>query len=341
MSKQILVISPSWIGDCVMTQPMLRRLHELSDCEIDVFAPQFSQAVFRRMPEIRNILDNPFAHGALQLKQRYQIGKDLGKRGYHQVIVLPNSLKSGLIAWATGIKIRTGYVGESRYFLLNDIRRLDKQKLPLMVDRYTALAHPSQDAFTGNSSQPKLMVDTNNQQHILNKLGLNTDKPILAFCPGAEYGPAKRWSPNYFAQTAQHFLQKGWQVWLFGSQKDATIAEEIQHYSGSQCVNLCGKTALNESIDLLALATFVVCNDSGLMHLSAALDRHLVALYGSTSAEHTPPLSPKAHILSLNLDCAPCFERQCPKGHTNCLQQLLPEKVITLIETQLKHIQAA
>lgn len=332
MSKQILIISPSWIGDCVMTQPMLRRLHELSDCEIDVFAPKFSQAVFARMPEIRTILDNPFAHGALALKQRYQVGKALGKRGYEQVIVLPGSLKSGFIAWATGIQTRTGYVGESRYFLLNDIRRLDKQQLPLMVDRYTALAHPSQEAFTGHSSQPKLTIDAENQQQILNKLNLNTDKPILAFCPGAEYGSAKRWPATHFAQTAQHFLQQGWQIWLFGSQKDAAIAEAIQQHSGSQCVNLCGKTTLNESMDLLALAQFVVCNDSGLMHLSAALDRPLLALYGSTSAEHTPPLHPQAQTLSLDLTCSPCFERTCPQGHTNCLYQLLPEKVITHIE---------
>lgn len=335
MTKHILIISPSWIGDCVMTQPLLRRLHELNDCEIDVFAPAFSQAVFSRMPEVRDILNNPFAHGQLSLKQRYQVGQDLAKKGYDQIIVLPNSLKAGFIAWATHIKQRTGYVGEGRYFLLNDIRHLNRTRLPLMVDRYTALAHPALDDFTTPSSQPRLIVDSHHQKTVLEKHKLNTEKPILALCPGAEYGSAKRWPTQHFAAVAQHFFQQGWQIWLFGSQKDAAIAQEINQLSGSICIHLCGQTTLNESIDLLALAKYVVCNDSGLMHLSAALDRPLIALYGSTSAAHTPPLHPKAIVLTRNLDCAPCFQRECPKGHTHCLTQLLPEQVIEHITTQV------
>lgn len=333
MGKQILIISPSWIGDCIMTQPLYRRLHELhSGCEIDVFAPKWSQAVFARMPEIRHILDNPFGHGALALKERWRIGRELGQRGYDQVIVLPGSLKSAIIARATGIKQRTGYVGESRYLLLNDIRKLDKTALPLMVDRYTALAHPSQADFNGISSQPRLHIQAANQQAALLQYGLNTTQPILAFCPGAEYGPAKRWPANYFAQTARHYAAQGWQIWLFGSHKDAPIATEIQQLSGGVCVDLCGKTDLAQAIDLLALANGVVCNDSGLMHVAAALNRKLVAVYGSSSPNHTPPLSDDARIASLNLPCSPCFKRECPFGHTNCLNQLQPEKIIQLLD---------
>lgn len=315
-----------------MTQPLYRRLHELhGDCVIDVFAPKWSQAVFARMPEIREILDNPFGHGALALGERWRVGKALGQRGYDQVIVLPGSLKSGIIAAATKIKQRTGYIGESRYLLLNDIRQLDKTALPLMVDRYTALAHERQEAFNGISSQPRLQIDSGSQEAALAKYGLHTDKPILAFCPGAEYGSAKRWPARHFAQTAKIYAAQGWQIWLFGSHKDAPIAAEIQQLSGSLCVDLCGKTDLNEAIDLLALADGVMCNDSGLMHVAAALDRKLVAVYGSSSPEHTPPLSDKAHIATLNLECSPCFKRECPLGHTNCLNQLLPEKVIDLL----------
>lgn len=334
MSKKILIISPSWIGDCIMTQPLFRRLHELNQgCEIDVFAPKWSQAVFARMPEVNAILDNPFAHGALALRERWRVGKQLGRRGYQQVIVLPGSLKSGLIAWATGIKQRTGYVGESRYILLNDIRKLDKQQLPLMVDRYTALAHPSQADFDGVSSSPRLRVDVEHQQAALNKYGLSTAKPILAFCAGAEFGAAKRWLPEHYAAVARYYAAKDWQIWLFGSPKDAPIAADIQRFSGSLCVDLCGQTNLAEAMDLLALADGVVCNDSGLMHLAAALGRKLVAVYGSTSPQHTPPLSPQARIASLNLECSPCFQRECPLGHTNCLRQLQPERVIDLLQS--------
>ena len=328
MSKKILIISPSWIGDCVMTQPLYRRLHELHPgCTIDVFAPKWSMAVFERMPEIHNILENPFGHGALDLKKRWQIGRELGQRGYDQVIVLPGSLKSAIIAFATGIKQRTGYIGESRYLLLNDIRKLDKAALPLMVDRYTALAHPTQADFNSHSDQPLFRINCDSQQAALAAHGLHADAPIIAFCPGAEYGPAKRWPAQHFAELGRQYLKQGWQVWLFGSQKDFEIAEEINRLSDGLCTNLCGKTSLSEAIDLLACAEHVVCNDSGLMHLAAALDRKLAAVYGSSSPDHTPPLSNKAAVVSLNLDCSPCFQRECPLGHTDCLNKLGAERV--------------
>jgi len=199
-----------------------------------------------------------------------------------------------------------------------------------MVDRYTALAHDSQAAFNGQSSQPSFTIQAASQQAALEKHQLNRDKPIVAFCPGAEYGSAKRWLPEHFAATAQYYVQEGYQIWLFGSQKDFDIAENIVQLSDNLCVNLCGKTSLAEAIDLLSLADLVVCNDSGLMHVAAAVGCELVAVYGSSSPEHTPPLSDKAKIATLNLDCSPCFKRECPLGHTNCLKDLLPERVIEL-----------
>lgn len=333
MSRHILIITPSWIGDCVMTQPLYRRLHQLHPgCTIDALAPKWSMAVFERMPEIRRVLENPFGHGALRLRERWRLGKTLGRQGYDQVIVLPGSFKSALIARASGIPLRTGYVGESRYPLLNDIRKLDKAALPLMVDRYTALAHPSQADFDGHSDTPQLNIAPAGQQAALQTHGLNTDRPIAAFCPGAEYGPAKRWPAAHFAELARRYAAEGYQIWLFGSAKDQAVADEINRLSGSLCTNLCGRTSLAEAIDLLSLADLVVCNDSGLMHLAAALGRPLAAVYGSSSPDHTPPLSPRAAVVSLNLDCSPCFKRECPLGHTHCLQQLDPQRVYEAAE---------
>lgn len=324
--KKILIISPSWIGDCVMTQPLYRRLHQLHpNCQIDVFAPKWSMAVFERMPEIRRVIENPFGHGALRLRERWHMGRNLS--GYDQVIVLPNSLKSAIVAAATGAKQRTGYIGEMRYILLNDLHKLNKQALPLMVDRYTALA----GEFSG-SSQPRLQINAASQTAALTAHGLNKNKKIMALCAGAEYGAAKRWLPEHFAATARHYADLGWQIWLFGSQKDFEISEEINRLSGSVCVNLCGKTSLAEAIDLLACADGVVCNDSGLMHLAAAVGAKLVAVYGSSSPDHTPPLSNTAKIATLNLDCSPCFQRECPLGHTDCLRKLQPESVIAFHE---------
>lgn len=331
MSYKILIITPSWIGDCVMTQPLLRHLHQLHhDCVIDVFVPKWAMAIYERMPEVHKIIENPFAHGALQLKQRWQMGRDLGKNNYNQVIVLPNSLKSAFIAAATGISKRTGYVGEHRYFLLNDIRKLDKMALPLMVDRYTALAYRSQQDFRGKCDFPQLYIDLNQRRSVLEKYKINQKQKMLVLCAGAEYGTAKRWFPEHFAALARYYGAENWQVILLGSQKDFAISEEIKQLSNNIGMNLCGQTSLSEAIDLLSYADSVVCNDSGLMHLAAAVDVPVVAIYGSSSPKHTPPLSTRARIASLNLSCSPCFKRECPLGHTNCLRLLYPEQVIRL-----------
>ena len=328
MTKRILIISPSWIGDCVMTQPLYRRLHEKHPgCRIDVFAPKWSMAVFERMPEISNIIENPFGHGALAFAQRWKTGRSL--QGYDQVIVLPNSLKSVIVAAATGAKQRTGYVGEFRYGWLNDARKLDKQALYLMVDRYTALADEKGETF-GGSTFPQLSVCPERQAAALHKYGLTREPNIMALCAGAEFGTAKRWLPEHYAATARHYLAQGWQVWLFGSPKDFEVSESINQMAGSGCVNLCGKTDLGEAIDLLACADGVVANDSGLMHIAAAVGCRVVAVYGSTDPKHAPPLSDTAEIATLNLPCSPCAQRECPLGHHDCMRKLPPEKVIEL-----------
>lgn len=327
MSKKILIITPSWIGDCVMTQPLYRRLHELHPgCTIDAFAPKWSMAVFERMPEISRVIENPFGHGALELKKRWRIGRELGKQGYDQVIVLPGSLKSALIAFATGIKQRTGYVGESRYLLLNDIRKLDKAALPLMVDRYTALAHPTQADFNGHSDNPRFTISRKPRRRAC-EIWLKHGQTRSRLLSGCGIRPCQTLARAPFRRTRPPLSGgrlAGLALWFA---KDFDIAEEINRLSDDLCTNLCGKTNLSEAIDLLSCADTVVCNDSGLMHLAAALDRKLVATYGSSSPDHTPPLSQKAKIVSLHLECSPCFKRECPLGHTDCLNKLTPGMV--------------
>ncbi|MBP6562915.1 MAG: lipopolysaccharide heptosyltransferase II [Neisseriaceae bacterium] len=325
MTHKILIIAPSWIGDCVMAQPLFRRLHEHHpDLELHVYASAWTFPLLSRMPEVQHTHLNPFGHGELRLLDRYKQGKALRKLGFDQVIVLPNSLKSALVPFFSGIKVRTGYLGESRRILLNDIYLLDEVALPKMVDRFFALAEPYGFPLP-TVPHPRLSVDPQAQAQALQKFGLTLDKPVVAFCPGAEYGPAKQWPAEHFAALAKRYHAEGKQIWLFGSKKDAaTIANELNTLSGNVCINLCGITGLDEAIDLLGLSELVVCNDSGLMHVAAALKRPLVALYGSSSPDFTPPLSNQAKIMTLNLDCSPCFERVCPLGHTQCLNDLSP-----------------
>ncbi|WP_148716435.1 lipopolysaccharide heptosyltransferase II [Chitinolyticbacter meiyuanensis] len=325
--KQILIVAPAWVGDAVMAQPLYARLAERHHgVAIDVLAPAWTRPLHARMPEIREAIDAPFAHGELALKKRWQLARQLSRRGYDQAILLPNSIKSALVPWFAGIPQRTGWIGESRYGLLNDWRKLDKAALPRMVGRFVALAETKGTPLARPIADPRLVVDAKASTAALAALQLSTERPILALCPGAEYGPAKRWPARHAAALARDYLARGWQVWLFGSNKDAEICGDIVAQAPG-VIDLAGQTSLAQAIDLMSLAAAVVCNDSGLMHVAAALGRPLVAVYGSSSPVFTPPLSPTARIVSLNVECSPCFQRTCPLGHMKCLNELGPERV--------------
>lgn len=325
---KILVVAPSWVGDAMLMQPMLIRLKQRhQDCLIDVLAPPWCAGLLHAIPEINQVITNPFPHGALHLKQRYQLGSQLRAARYDHAIVLPNSLKSALVPFFAGIPLRTGFIGESRYGLLNDARRLDKTVLPLMVERFAYLAEAKNGEIPRPLADPRLSISSMQRDASLHKLNLALTQPVAVFCPGAEYGPAKRWPEAYYAQLAQRFRQQGYAVWLIGSGKDLPVAEQINQLSGGECVNLCGKTDLTDAIALLSCATVVVSNDSGLMHLAAALDRPMLALFGSSSPQFTPPFSTQARVIKIEIACSPCFKRVCPLGHFNCMMQLTPELV--------------
>lgn len=305
------------------------------DCQIDVLAPEWSRPILERMPEVRQALSFPLGHGVLDLATRRRIGQ--GLRGqYEQAILLPNSLKSALVPFFAGVPKRTGWKGEMRYGLLNDLRTLDKQRYPLMIERFMALAFEAGADLPQPYPQPRLRIDETSRTAALAKFGLELDRPVLVLCPGAEFGEAKRWPVEHYAAVAEAKIRAGWQVWLFGSKKDHPVGEAIREelIPGLQeeVSNLCGETSLAEAIDLMSCATAVVSNDSGLMHVAAALDRPLVAVYGSTSPQFTPPLADQVEIVRLGLDCSPCFDRTCRFGHYNCLRDLRPQPVLDALQ---------
>lgn len=330
--RKILIVAPNWIGDALLAQPLFARLwKKFPGVVIDALAPPWTAPVLRRMPEITEVIDAPFHHGELKLAARWRLGRALRDRDYDQAIVLPNSFKSALVPFLARVPLRAGFVGELRYGLLNLVHKLDKKELPLMAERYAQLAEEPGAAPVRPLSAVQLRVDEANLAIALGRLELSRAKPIAAFCPGAEYGPAKRWPARHFATLAKQLAGQGYAVWLIGSTKDAEIGDEIARLADGTASNLCGGTDLASAIDLLSLAEFVVCNDSGLMHVAAGVGRPVVALYGSSSPEHTPPLAHNARVLRTGIECSPCFARECPLGHFKCMNELAPERVLAEI----------
>jgi heptosyltransferase II len=329
LPQRILIVSPSWIGDTIMMQPLLMRLRELHPAaEIHVLAPAWSAPLLARMPEVTASIENPFAHGTFDWAGRKALGCRLAKADFQKAYVLPNSWKSALVPFFAKIPERIGYHGEARYFLLN--RRFPKSALPRLVDRYAALA----GSFDTTTPEPRLTSSREQQRAARAALGLPLDAAPVVFCPGAEYGPAKRWPIHHYAALARKLGVGGTAVWVIGSQKDAPVGVEIAQQSDGAALNLCGRTNLEQAIDLIAGACAVVSNDSGLMHVAAALERPMVVLYGSSSPGYTPPLSSRATILSLGLDCSPCFKRECPLGPPDtlrCLEDIAPERVLSTL----------
>ena len=339
----ILVIGPSWVGDMVMSQGLYIELkRQYPDAKIDVLAPAWCKPILERMPQVNQALEMPLGHGQFDLATRYRLGKSLKTNAYDAAYVLPNSAKSALIPFFAGINRRVGWKGEMRYGLLNDIRS-NKKAFQYMLERYVALAHPKSE-MTGSGClgalqdlpYPHLTVVPEAQSQAMHTLGLNRERPILGLCPGAEFGPAKRWPDQHFATVAAEMIGRGYQVWLFGSAKDREVTEQIIQQVPKEkqghCFNLAGNTSLIQAVDLIGACHTVVSNDSGLMHVAAAVGCNVVAVYGSSSPKYTPPLTKKLAILNTDIDCRPCFERTCPKQHLKCLAELDPQRVIGAIQ---------
>lgn len=331
-----LIVGPAWVGDMVIAQSLFKILKQQSpQVIIDVLVPEWTQALLARMPEVNQAINMPVGHGHLALGKRYSLGKALRQEAYDQAIVLPNSFKSALLPLFARIPCRTGWRGEARSCLLNDCRILNRQQYPMMIQRFAALGYPAERDLPDDLPYPELKVEQKNIEDLIKKFSLHIAQPVLIICPGAEFGEAKKWPPEHYAVVARAVIEKGQQVWIIGSNNDREIAEEIFHSLSPEFASACkifaGKTTLEEAIDLISLASAVISNDSGLMHIAAALGKPLVVVYGSTSPEFTPPLARKVRTLSLNLDCSPCFERQCPLKHLRCLRELQPAMAIAAL----------
>ena len=324
-----LIIAPQWIGDAVMTEPLLRRLHARGE-RLTVGALPWVAPVYRAMPQVADVIEFPFAHGGLQFKARRSIAKRLAGQ-FDKAYVLPNSLKSALLPFLASIPQRIGYLGEARVGLLTHRLKNPKSKPP-MVAFYSALSGES----GLENDRPEIHMEASQVEATLHELGLSRGAYVV-FAPGAEFGPAKRWPARHFSELAARLDAA---VVLLGSGKEAALCDEIaapvNAVQAGKCLNLAGKTSLPQALALIAASRSTVSNDSGLMHVAAALGVPQVAIFGSSSPLHTPPLSDQARVLWLKadpayqppLDCAPCFARDCPLGHTRCLNDISAARVL-------------
>ncbi len=330
----------------MMSQSLYRTLKaQYPTAEIDVMAPEWCHSLLLKMPEVNKALLMPFSHGMLAIGERRRLGISLREQHYDRAYVLPGSFKSALVPFFAAIGQRTGWRGEMRYGLLNDLRRLDKCAFPLMVQRYVALAYDPQRVHSADDLpqpllRPQLQINDREIADTCAVFTLMADRPMIGFCPGAEFGPAKRWPDYHYAVLAQQLIDKmGCRIVLFGSARDQDGGEQIRqalteknrHY----CLNLAGQTSLAQVINLIAACRVIISNDSGLMHIAAALDKPLVALYGPSSPDFTPPLSDKARVLRLITGYHKVRQGTADKGYHQSLIDIQPAEVMVLVDSLL------
>lgn len=343
---KVLLIAPAWIGDAVIASALMHdvSLRVPAPRSLHVIAPRSTAPLFEFVASVERVIELPLGHGDFDLRLRRSLGECLARESYDQCIVLPNSWKSALIPYFAKIERRTGYVGEWRYGVLNDVRHVAQSHTTLM-QRYVALGRERRES-TGpvlSLPPPRLCVNETRWAAVQEKFDLPSGEAAkaIALCPGADYGPAKRWPPRHFARLADHFTAEGKRIWLLGSASDREAARIIlgQVRTPHLVRDFTGETTLAEAVCLLSRCEMAICNDSGLMHVAAAVGARTLGIYGSSTDEYTPPIggdgddaprvSGRKHpTASLRLPCSPCFQRQCPYGRTMCLTHLTPDFVI-------------
>ena len=326
---KLLIVGPAWIGDMVMAQSLYKLLSSRNPgMRIDVIAPPWSKPILDRMPEVNRAIALDVGHGEAAVGTRWTLGRRLRDKGYPQAIVLPRSLKASLVPFFAAVPVRTGYRGEWRFAFINDVRPFDPDRLDQSIKRFIALGLPPDEDELPRPPQPSLRTDEENLLSVTRRLDLALTAEPVALMPGAEFGPAKRWPADRFGALAARLAGAGLQVWILGSARERELGEEVSAAADhDDVVNLCGRTTLADAVDLLGAARVAVTNDSGLMHIAAAVNTHVISLFGSTTPRFTPPLTDRADILYRDLECSPCFRRECPLGHLNCMMELSADAV--------------
>ena len=320
--SRILVIAPVWIGDVVLSQILYRLLQrQQPEVAIDVISRPWASALLNRMPEVARHIPLEVDHGQIGLGRRRALARNL--RGqYHQAIVIPQATKAALVPWLAGIQHRTGFGGGSRAGLINDIR-------PRLSNVVTRMAHLAREAPPEEDIPwPRLTVDPEKTRAAFHRWQMDPDMPRIGLMPGAGSKQLKRWGTAPMARLATLLVEHGHSLCVLGAERDRADGETIARVAPERVRNLCGKTSLDDAVELTAGLAAAVCNDSGLMHVAAAVNTPVVGIYGPTSPATHPPLSTRRAVRWAGVACSPCNLRTCPYGHHACMTNITPEATL-------------
>ena len=321
--EKLLIIPQNWLGDIVMSQTLLKKVKsESPNTKIDILVSSTFKGLAERMPEISKAVILDCGHKKLGLLKRFNLARQI-KGNYDQSIVLSRSIKSALIPYLAKIPIRTGELGESRYILINDLKKFTKEDRRKTALRYVSMFSKKEEVLD-EKYYPSLKSDPENIKILSEKYKLNLDKKIIIFAPGAAFGPSKMWPAEKFKELGKK-LNKDFFILILGSNKEKNIGNKI--ITNKNMINLCGKTTITDAVDLMHASEFCVSNDSGLMHLASATNTKSISIYGATSPKLTPPLTSNKEIHYRGISCSPCFEKKCKYGHYNCLLEIQVDDV--------------
>jgi heptosyltransferase-2 len=336
-SSPILLVPYLWIGDFVRCHSVVKQVRQrFPGRPIDMLASTLCAPLTDYMPGVRKAVVVDLPRSRLALGQQKALAERLKREGYGTALIMPRTWKAALAPYFAGIPERTGFVGEARFLLLNDLRYGEK-RLPRMVDRCGALALPPEAKLPADWPLPELKVSREETEAWRQKHGLDADhRPVVALAPGA-VGPAKRWPKEYYAELVRKLLAEGFAIWILGGPGEKALAADIA--GGTQARDLTGND-LREAILALACATAAVSNDSGLLHVAAALGTPSIGIFGPTSPWHWAPLNPLAGTIetATKLDCRPCHKPVCRLVHHRCMRDIAPDQVISAVQRTLTSV---
>jgi lipopolysaccharide heptosyltransferase II len=332
-TSPILIVPYMWIGDFVRCHSVVTLLRQrFPNRPVDLLATTLCAPLADYMPGVRQSIVADLPRGRLALAQQWALAARFKHESYGMALIMPRTWKAALAPFLAGIPQRVGFAGEVRFALINDVR-FGERKLPRMVDRCAMLALPRGAVQPPEWPMPKLEAPASEIAAWRIRHGLTDDRPIVALAPGA-VGPSKRWPAAAYAALARQLTADGFAVWILGGPDEKSLAAEIA--GGTNARDLTGKD-LRDAILALGAASVAISNDSGLLHVAAALGTPSIGIFGPTSPWHWAPLNPLAAVIETKseLPCRPCHKPVCRLVHHRCMRDINPDEVLATTRNAL------